>query len=281
MKQEIRVLSLVPTHDESVKPSELIQISGHQELTLYARRAITILWHNAHRQGIEQGKRYVIELSALRPENNKSARPVEDAILLLMKTVLTVKLPNGRKRRVQFLGGNDMDDPGRVSGTLTYSFDQYLIEILSNSAIWGRIAIPVLMAFTSKYAVSLYENISQWTNLKKTFQDVSLEELRMMMGVEDSKYPAFGALNKHVMQPSIEEINALAAFNISLTPIKTSRKVTGVRIGWWRKSEEEMKEAFAEAQRPKFGRRARLSGRVEDTLEIATLDLDLTRVIES
>ena len=273
MSDDLRTLDLTPAHDEAIKPSELIQITGHQTLSLNARRAITVLWHTAHRQGIEEGRDYTIELAALRPDGHKGSEMIEEAILALMQTVLTVRLSGGRTRRVQFLGGNDMDDPTRPAGVLTYSFDKRLVEILRDSSIWGRIALPVLMAFSSKYAVSLYENASQLSNLsRKVYQDYALADFRQMLGVEDGKYPAFGALNKHVLKPAADEINALAPFNITLVPVKTGKKVTGIRLGWWRKSEEELREAYAEAQRPRVGRRARISGRVEHVAPMPSIE---------
>jgi hypothetical protein len=44
-----RVLTfdIKPRLREAIKPAELIQVTGHHELTLNARRAITILWHHA------------------------------------------------------------------------------------------------------------------------------------------------------------------------------------------------------------------------------------------
>ncbi len=273
MSNDLRVLNLTPSHDEAIKPSELIQITGHQQLTLNARRAITVLWHRAHQQGIEEGKDYTIELADLRPDGHKGSEMIESAILSLMQTVLTVKLSGNRTRRVQFLGGNDMDDPTRPAGVLTYSFDKRLVEMLRDSSIWGKIALPVLMAFSSKYAVSLYENASQWSNLsRKVYQDFLLEEFRTLLGVEEEKYPAFGALNKHVLKPAVDEINALAPFNISIIPRKTGKKVTGIRVGWWRKNEDELREAWAEAQRPKVGRRARISGRVDHVAPMPSLN---------
>ena len=44
-KQALRTLQLTPRNNEAIKPAELIQVTGHHELTLNARRAITILWH--------------------------------------------------------------------------------------------------------------------------------------------------------------------------------------------------------------------------------------------
>ncbi|MEM1385273.1 MAG: replication initiation protein [Pseudomonadota bacterium] len=265
--RSLKTLDLRPRREHAAKPAELIQITGHQSLTLNARRSITILWHNAHLQGVTEGKDYSIEIDDLKPDDHKGYEMVEEAIIALMRTILTVRLPDGRTRRVQFLGGNDIDDPDRPAGVLTYSFDKRLVEILKDSAIWAKIALPVLMAFTSKYAVSLYENVAQLSGLsKKTFQDFSLEEFRDLLGVEDNKYPAFGALNKHVIKPAVAEINALAPFNISILPIKSGKKVASIRVGWWAKSKEEMDEAWREVRRPKIGRKARISQNAETVL---------------
>jgi hypothetical protein len=47
-KARVLTLEIKPRRSETIKPAELIQVSGHYELTLNARRAITILWHTAH-----------------------------------------------------------------------------------------------------------------------------------------------------------------------------------------------------------------------------------------
>ncbi len=264
MTEKNRTLDFTPGFDESIKPSELIKITGHQTLSLNARRAITVLWHNAHRQGIAEGKDYTIPLADLRSDQNRSMKVVIEAVESLMQTLLIVPLAKGGSRRVQFLGGNDIDEPDRPAGVMTYSFDKRLVEILQDSYIWGKITMPILMAFSSKYAVSLYENLSQWSNLNyKSFQDFTLEEFREMLGVLDGKYPKYGALSRHVIQLAVVEINALAPFNVTVIPVKTGRKVTGIRVGWSRKDPEQLKEAFAEAQRPKVGRKARVKGSAE------------------
>lgn len=271
----LRVLDLRPRRDQAVKPAELIQITGHQGLTLNARRAITILWHNAHLQGVAEGKDYVIGLDDLKPDHHKGYEMVEEAIVALMGTILTVRMANGRTRRVQFLGGNDLDDPDRPAGALTYSFDKRLVEILKDSAIWGKIALPVLMAFTSKYAVSLYENASQWIGLgRRVAQELTLDEFREMLGVETGKYAAFGALNKHVLKPALGEINALAPFNLEVVPVKEGKRVAWLRLSWRPKDRAEMDAAWRELRQPKVGRRARISGQVEHLRPLEALDED-------
>src|SRR3954454_2794735 len=178
-KARVLPLDIKPRRSEAIKPAELIHVSGHHELTLNARRAITILWHNAHLQGVTEGRDYTIEIDDLKPDSHKGYEMVEEAIEALMRSILILKLPDGKTRRVQFLGGNDLDDPERPAGVLTYSFDKRLIEVLKDSTIWGKIALPVLMAFTSKYAVSLYENLAQLANLSiKTLEVYTLASFR-------------------------------------------------------------------------------------------------------
>lgn len=257
-------LDIRPRQNDAIKPAELIQVSGHHELTLNARRAITILWHHAHLQGIEEGRDYTVEIDNLKPDGHKGYEMVEEAIEALMRTILLLRLPNGKTRRVQFLGGNDLDDPDRPAGVLTYSFDKRLVAVLRDSTIWGKITIPILMAFTSKYAVSLYENLAQLANLTmKTSQDYTLDEFRELLGVPPGRYGAFGALNKHVLKPVVQEVNAIAPFVLSVLPIKQGKKVAHVKVGWFPKDGEALQAAQNEITRSKVGRRARLSGSVE------------------
>jgi hypothetical protein len=263
-KTRVLTLDIKPRSREAIKPAELIQITGHHELTLNARRAITILWYNAHMQGVEEGRDYTIEIDDLKPDGHKGYEMVEEAIEALMRTILTMRLPDGRTRRVQFLGGNDLDDPGRKAGVLAYSFDKRLIDILKDSTIWGKIALPVLMAFTSRYAVSLYENLAQFSNLSlKQHQDYSLDAFREILGVTPGRYKTFGELNKHVIKPAVAEVNALAPFSVSVLPVKQGKKVVQIKVGWMAKTSTALNDAWDEMQRTKVGRRARLAGTVE------------------
>jgi len=263
----VPTIKLQPRGREAIKPKELIQVTGHQTLSLYARRAITVLWHNAHQQGVEEGRDYTIEIDNLKTDGHKGYDAVEDAIVSLMKTILTVKLPSGKTRRVQFLGGNDLDDPGRSSGVLTYSFDKRLIEILQNSTVWGKINVSVLKAFMSKHSVSLYENIAQMVNLDwKQSHTWPLAVFRELMGVQDGQYKTFGEFNKHVLKPAAVEINALAPFSINFLPVKEGKRVVHILVQWMPKDPAALQAAMKEVESTKIGRKSRITGTVEDVL---------------
>jgi hypothetical protein len=61
-------------------------------------------------------------------------------------------------------------------------------------------------------------------------------------------------------------MNPLSDFTVTVVPEKTGRRVTGVLIGWGAKDIEGRKAAYAELQRPRVSRKARITGTVEDML---------------
>ena len=57
------------------------------------------------------------------------------------------------------------------------------------------------------------------------------------------------------------EVNAISHLTVTLMPEKTGRHVNGVLIGWGAKDIEGRKAAYAELQRPRVGRKSRITGR--------------------
>ena len=267
-----RTLELTPVPGEMLKPAELIDIDGATGLTLGARRLYNQLI--AHAFGPEMGKEgqeWTIQISELRGMHKGNER-VEDSIVSLMKTIVTVRMPNGNTRRVALLGGNDMGDPERALGTLTYSFDKRLVPLLRESSVFGKLELTVMHAFTTKYGLALYEALSRRVRLKsKFFEDFDLSAFRELLGVADDKLETYSNLKLRAITPAVDEINAIASFGCKIDPIKVGRKVGHVRIYWWRKDIDGLKEAYAELQRPKVGRKARISGEAEQVIDLPSL----------
>ena len=262
-----RTLDLKPIPGEMLKPAELIDISGATGLSLAARRLYNQLI--AHAFGPEmgnEGQEWVIPLSDLRGTHKGNER-LEDSIVALMKTVVTVRLANGDTRRVQLLGGNDMGDAARSVGTLTYSLDPKLVPLLRESSVFGKLELAVMHAFTAKYSLALYEALSRRVRLKSKFSEVfELDVFRELLGVPAGKLNTYSNLKLRAITPAVAEVNAIASFGCQIDPIKTSRKVTAVRVSWWQKDVPELKKAYAELQRPKVGRKARIAGLDEHVL---------------
>ena len=260
----MRTIDLTPVPGEMLKPAELIDIDGATGLSLAARRMYNQLI--AHAFGPDmgtEGHEWIIPLSDLRGTHKGNER-LEESILALMKTVVTVRLPNGDTRRVQLLGGNDMGDAARTTGTLTYSFDPKLVPLLRESSVFGKLELAVMHAFTAKYSLALYEALARRVRLKSKFTEVfDLVSFRELLGVPAGKLSTFSNLKLRAITPAVKEVNAIASFGCKIDPVKTSRKVTHVRIIWWQKDMNDLKGAYAELQRPKVGRKARIDGVAE------------------
>lgn len=261
-------LSLSPGYGEMLKPAELIDISGATGLSLAARRLYnTLIAHAFGPELGQEGQEFVIEIAELRGAHDSNDR-LEDSLLALMKTIVTVALPDGGTRRVALLGGNDLDSPTRRRGTLTYSFDKRLVPLLRDSTVFGKLELAVMHSFSTKYALALYEALSRRVRLSNIFNETfDLDAFRDLLGVPDDKLKSYGSLNQRAIQPALAEINAMASFGCEIRPKKTGRKVTAVKVFWWQKSTEDLKLAYAELQRPRVGRKARIHGQAEPVVE--------------
>ena len=268
----VRTIRLVPYAGEMIKPAELIDISGAGDLSLVARRIYNQLIANAF--GVDMaryGHEWSIPLSELRGSHHSNEH-VAEAIEALMRTIVTVRLVGGKTRRVQLLGGNDMDDADRIHGQLSYSFDHRLVDLLKNSTIFGKLEVAVMMAFSTKYALALYEAVARRVRLSNVFsEEFTLDAFRGLLGVSEGKLTSYGNLNLKAIKPAVTEINAMASFGVRIIPIKEARKVVRVKVGWWQKNDDELRDAFAELKRPKVGRKARINGDVDRFVSVPPL----------
>lgn len=265
-----RTLEMRPGHGEMLKPSELIDLSGAAHLTLADRRLYNVLIRHAF--GPDLGitdKEFEIELSELRDTHESNDR-LAVSIEALMTTVVRARLPDGSTDRFQLLGPNNLADPKRRRGTFRYSIPAKLAEALKDSTIFAKLEIQVLKAFTSKYALSLYEAIARRYRLRHvTSERFDLETFREeILAVPEDKLTTYGNLNQFAIKPALREVNALAEFHVTVTPEKIGRRVVGVVVHWYGKDVEGKKAAWAELQRSSVGRKARIAGTVEEVIDL-------------
>jgi len=253
-----RTLEFVPIPDKMVKPVDRVDIDGAARLTLSTRRLYNQLL--AHAFGPNMGKdghEWTISTAQLRG-SHKSNERIEDSIVALMKTIVTVRFANGTTHRVALLGGNDMGTPERARGQFTYAFDERLVPLLRESSVFGKLELAVIHAFSTKYGLALYEAIARRLRLRDRFhEDFSLEAFRKVLGVPEGKLTTFSNLKLRAITPAVEEINAIASVGCRVEPYKQGRKVVGVRLHWWRKGMSGLKGTYAEPKRPQQARHDR------------------------
>ena len=211
-------LDLRPDHGEMIKPAETIDVAFADGLSLNDRRCWNALIANAFGPDMRDEERdFKIDLSVLRASHNSNDR-VEDTIEKLMKTIARCRMPDGSITRFQLLGGNNMSDPMRPRGELTYSFDKRLVEAVKDSISFGKLEIAVMAAFKSKYALALYEHVSRRINLKGRYlEEYTINQFREVLDVQPGQLEAFGNLKQRAIVPALNEVNFWAPFRLSLT----------------------------------------------------------------
>ena len=264
MSTKRRTVDLKPLPGEMIKPAELVDISGAGGLSLYASKIYNRLLYSAFGPDMmEEGYTFTIRVAELRGLHKGNER-IAPALESLQKTLVKARLSNGMRRTVQLLGSTDMDDEDRAEGILKYRFDPALVELLRQSSIFAKLELKVVANFSSKYALALYEAVCRRVNLHECVQEFTLEEFRELLRVPDGKLERFPDLNRKAIQPALLEVNGLADFQVSLMPRKKGNRVVGIILAWGWKDRDGRSEAFAEANRPRVGRKARLRGQVDD-----------------
>jgi hypothetical protein len=255
------------TSDNSIiKPSELIDVVELSPLKLADRRIYNWLIGNAWDQ-IDQDVEHSIEKRDLRGTHTGTDR-LDDSIGRLMSARVRVKLERDGVPYIRSFNLLDhVDEPVRKDGLIYYKFPAKLRAIIQDSSIFARLQKDVMLSLSSKYALALYEVLQKRRNLKHQWSETfQLDQMRALLGVPDDKLAAYRDFKRRALVPAIDEVSGLADYGIKFAEVKKGRAVVAITISWWRKNEDELKLAFQELRRPRVGRKARLSGKAENTV---------------
>lgn len=274
--KRLKTKDISPRSGEVIKPVEIIGIAGIEAWSLADRRTWNLLLVNAWGEKLEDRTAdFHIALRELRGLHDSNDR-IRKSLERLQTTLVRTTAPDGTKRTVQMLGGTDISNEDRTDGILTYDFHRKLTPILRNSEIYARMEVKVLSAFTSKYALGLYEVIASKINLRRQSETLDIQTLRQWLGVESGKLERWPDLNRKALKMALDEVNALSPFSVEAEPIKRGRKVVQVRMSWAKKEPFSPSEQAAarEVNRTRVGRKARLS----DTTDLVVHELSEAQI---
>lgn len=137
-------------------------------------------------------------------------------------------------------------------------------EMAEKSCHWAILDRQTVFALSSKYSILLFQHVASLVNLNHVTSKIfTVAELRAILGVPDGKLDRFSNLNTWALKPAIAEINQTSRLTVTATPNKIGRTVVSVTIAWEEKPLEGKREAKAELDRPKVGRKARRDGTAE------------------
>jgi len=259
-----KTLDAKPNDHSIVKPGELVDIVEMTPLTLSDRRIYNLLIANAW-DHIGEATQHSIRKSELQSSLHKGTDRLDDSIRRLMSAIVQVRVMREHKwetKRVQLLGGNVI--PEAEDGIIRYDFHPLMREIINESRVFARLHKQIMFALSSKYSLALYELIQKRGNLTKSFEDLSITDLRNFLGVPSGKLSSWINFKNKAITPAVQEVSDLSEFMVSIEPVRgKARGFTDVRLSWQRKGLPELQQVERELTHSKVGRKARLAGTVE------------------
>ncbi len=264
MESKLRTIEVKASKDTMIKAGELVDVVEVTPLTLTDRKIYNLLIENAEHD-IAKPIEHSIDKEKLRLSRRGNER-IDDSIMRLMGGIAKIKtMRNGEPAtlRVQLLGRNIEHD--RDDGKFYYTFDPFLREAISNSTVFARLKMDVMLNFQGKYGLALYEMTSKRINLRRTEEIFSIAEFRNLLGVPKGKLTTWNNFWTKAINPAVAEVNQLAIdFRIEVEGLKSGKKYAEVKLKWWHSSPDGEDAAMNELSISKVGRKARREGTVEE-----------------
>lgn len=266
--------------DTIIAAGELVElrfVSGNT-LSLRAAKLFCLLIQEAGIAVADQVQ-HRIPYSVLNETFHKSRDELAEAVAELHCTVVSVQLVS-RQGRSYTKSGPILSDVEREPDSLDdaeirFEFSPTLRRVIADSTHWAAVSRRAVLSFESRYSLRLYLWLALRANLRKTAEDVSLDDLRALLGVPRHALPRWQDVKRRALDPALEEINHLAGFHADYMPLKQGRRVAGVRIVWGLKAVPDLIQTQKELDRPRIGRKARRAGLVE------TITQERHRIAES
>lgn len=132
------------------------------------------------------------------------------------------------------LDGAEVDYREEASGDLRvmWWFGRMFRRVAEESNLFAIIDRQTIFRMGSKYSILLFQHIASLVGKRATSQRFTVQELRQLMGVENSKLTSFGDFNRRALQPAIDEINGLSRLRLTASLKKKGRAVIAVEISW-------------------------------------------------
>ena len=110
--------------------------------------------------------------------------------------------------------------------TITFTVDKMINDVfLDFSKGFKKYELKTAMEFESTYSMRFYELLSN----QKTPINYSIDNLKEMFNVSD-KYKLTGGFIQKVIEPAKKELDKCSPYTFHYEPIKTGRKITGIRF---------------------------------------------------
>ena len=153
----------------------------------------------------------------------------------LIKKTITIKSSSGE----QYITICSMAKYNTEKHHLEIMLSHQIIPHLDVAERYVKSRLCQIADFKSVYSIELYEFIVSFRSLGKC--RLSLEELKLILGVNDNNFKEYDNLKRKVIIPSINAINKIyPKLKLEFTEIKTGRKVTEIEFKFKKSKTKEL-----------------------------------------
>ena len=213
--------------NEVIKASPAIQIQS--KITHLQRRAWNVLLANAYNE-LPNTDIHHVSVSELARKLGYASNDTEHLKETLEALVdCTVEWNILGKDKVEEWGVASLLAEARIKeGICTYAYPPYLRQKLHNPRIYTKLNLRLQNRFTSRYALVLWEVCFDYFDADRDQGEtpfILLGTFRELIGIEESEYRTFKALNRDVIKPAIREINDLTNYHVEVEQKRIGRRI--------------------------------------------------------
>jgi len=120
-----------------------------------------------------------------------------------------------------------------VNGFCIWEYTSTLRKLLYNPTVYLRINLSLQNKFSSKHALTLYENIYFYYRKSDSFGEtpwIQIDVLRKLLSIRDSEYKQFKSLNNLVIKTAVSEINNKTDLQVDTEYKRNGRKVDAIKF---------------------------------------------------
>jgi hypothetical protein len=260
---------------EIVKAGELVEARFARGVapSMAARKILALLIQKAAGDAWKPGP-HSIRKRDLRGSHNANDRldAIFDELQGMLLRIETIA-PDGRAAaltapvvayRIEHLADDDRS-------VIWWEFSDLARRAMQGSDYYAAINKGTLLAFESRYAVTLFERGCLLSGRRDPRWRGTVEDLREVMGVPAGRYRDWADIRRKVIEPACAEVNQLADF-IARCRVENGprNKVVAVELTFLPKHDTALVEAKREREASRIGRKAR---RISPILKIEPFPL--------
>ena len=217
---------------EVIKHSSVIQISN--KINFLERRSWNVLLANAFDDLKEKDifEISIKKLAEILEYDSNNMEYLKNILRRLNITQIEWNILN-KDKKMEWGVSTLLADARIINGKCLYSYSPFMREKLHNPEMYARINLGLQNKFRSKHSLALYELFIDYYDEKKKYGEtpqISLEDLRKLLGLVSGEYEQFKFLKRDVIKKAIDDINKKSDILINCKYVKSGRKVVFIKF---------------------------------------------------